>query len=176
MKEFTDPLLVDIALNPLQSSLDVSINKIWVVGRSSATTRLLNQLNPIVTTLSFCNANTIASVVDRLSVTSAGQQQMVIACTAGLTYTELIALYQFSRSTPNVPIAICFSSAQLDLISYAWPLGFAAYLTADDSSADCALLTRQLVEQPQSQPLLSPVFRKWLRSYGILFENDKSPL
>ena len=155
--------------------LQVTKNTVWVIGRSSATSQFIDQLSSGSQVLSLRTADNVTSMVTAFHIEPAERRQVIFVLTAGLTYADLLTLGAFKSANPTIPIAICFSSAQLDLVSYAWALNFTAYLTTTDSSSYAQELLGHILTKPQSPVSYSAVFREWLRQYGILFENDQLP-
>ena len=155
--------------------VNLSTATIWVVGRSSATAQLINQLSPFAHSLAFQKVPCVNTLIQVMKPESPDHQQVIIVPTDKLDYADLDVLQTLTVDRPTVRIAVCFSTAHLGMLSYAWALDFAVYFTTDDAASECNQLITRLMNSPQNDLLYSTVFREWLRRYGILFEHDQLP-
>ena len=153
-----------------------SVSTIWVTGRSAIASKLIRQFSSSPHTLSFRKTTHFNRLEQPLYERSVNAKQVVICDVSHLNYSELRALQQLQLNSPTVLIVACFSSARLDILSYAWALDFAAYCTIDDSPIDATQLLSTLLEMSWHSPLHSPMFKQWLGRYGILFEQDHTAL
>lgn len=147
----------------------------WVVGRASATDTLINHLSSLTCLLAFRKTSHLQHVVETVQNQPVGHQQLIIVLSATLTYADLDALRQLSVSRSDISVAVCFSTAHLGIISYAWALEFAAYFTGQDAALESRRVITQLIDGTPESSVYSEVFCEWLRRYGILFEHDREP-
>ncbi len=156
--------------------VNVSTATVWVIGRSSASAQLINQLSPFSHSLAFRKVRRVGQVGLTIQAEQRDCQQVIVVTTATLDFADLDELRILKNNRPDVSIVICFSSAHLGIVSYAWALDFAAYFTIDDSSEESYQIVSQSLRTPQREVLHSSVFQQWLRQYGILFEHDQVSL
>lgn len=149
--------------------------RVWVVGRASATDILINQLSPLACSLAFRKTSHLQHVIEAIKIQAVGYHQMIIVLSATLTYADLDALRQLTVSRSDISVAICFSTAHLGIISYAWALEFAAYFTMYDAPLESQRVITRLIDGTPESSVYSEVFCEWLRQYGILFEHDQEP-
>jgi hypothetical protein len=154
-----------------------SLQTIWLIGPSNFTTRFASQLQRVFNTATVHPMSAIEQVSESIRYQSTqAPAHCIFVFTTGLTYSDFDELATLTRRFPNVPITICFTSQHLGYVSYAWGFNFAAYLAADDLPDIQYALIEQVVARGAGDPMYSPVFRAWLRQYGIQFEGDNSSL
>ena len=154
---------------------ELTKHQVWVVGRASAADMLINYLGPLTCLLAFRKTTQLHHIIETVQNQPVGHQQVIIVLSATLTYADLNALRQLTVSRSDISVAVCFSTAHLGIISYAWALEFTAYFTGQDAALESRRVITQLIDGTPESSVYSEVFCEWLRRYGILFEYDREP-